>query len=66
MKISRTNKLLFKKLFTTPGNEYILLGFINDMLGMNFKSVKICKPYDLKEIDPRKSKAEGITVEATT
>lgn len=39
------NDLLFRKLFTTEGNQYILLQFINDITGMNFESIILRETY---------------------
>ena len=50
MKIYPTNDLLFKKVFASAGHEDILLGFVNDMLGMDFQSIQPRETYDIKKI----------------
>ena len=53
-KILPTNDLLFKKTFTSTGHEHILLGFIQDILGENFKNVSTRETYDIRKIDINK------------
>jgi predicted transposase/invertase (TIGR01784 family) len=44
-----TNDLLFKKVFASIGNEDILLGFINDMLGTTFADATVKSPYSIEK-----------------
>ena len=53
-KILPTNDLLFKKTFTSTGHEHILLGFIQDILGENFKNVSTRETYDIRKLDINK------------
>lgn len=46
-KVKPTNDLLFKKVFTSEGNEHILKNFIYDMTGVEFKSVRPLVPYHI-------------------
>jgi predicted transposase/invertase (TIGR01784 family) len=46
-----TNDLLFKKAFASEGNEDILRGFINDILGTDFLEVTVKSPYSISEFE---------------
>ena len=50
MKIKPTNELLFKKMMTTTGKEYILEDFIEAVTGMKLTNVRPTNPYQ-KEIE---------------
>lgn len=43
--------LMFKKIFTSRGNEELLKGFVNTILGTNFKSVTPIVPYHIDQYD---------------
>jgi len=45
MKIKPTNDLLFKKMMTTTGKEYILEDFIEAVTGMKLTNVRLINPY---------------------
>ena len=48
MKIKPTNDLLFKKMMTTTGKEYILEDFIEAVTGMKLKNVRPTNPYQIE------------------
>ena len=48
MKIKPTNDLLFKKMMTTAGKEYILEDFIEAVTGMKLKNVRPANPYQIE------------------
>ena len=66
MDILPTNDLLFKKIFTSHGNEDILLEFVNDMLGTSFTSVVPQETYDIKKIKSKKLNYTEVDVRAQT
>lgn len=66
MDILPTNDLLFKKIFTSHGNEDILLEFVNDMLGTSFTSVVPRETYDIKKIKSKKLNYTEVDVRAQT
>jgi conserved hypothetical protein (putative transposase or invertase) len=47
-KVLPTNDLLFKKIFSSPQHSHILIGFINDVLGLNVEEVTIENTYNIK------------------
>lgn len=53
------NDLLFRKLFTSESNQYILLQFINDMTGLGFKSVVLNETYWIEEYMARLDAHQG-------
>ena len=48
MKIKPTNDLLFKKMMTTTGKEYILEDFIEAVTGMKLTNVRPTNPYQIE------------------
>ncbi|GCF93060.1 hypothetical protein NRIC_09510 [Enterococcus florum] len=42
------NDLLSKKMLTAKGSEHILKAFVKDCCGMDFQSVTLLEPYDIK------------------
>ena len=70
MKIKPTNDLLFKKMMTTTGKEYILEDFIEAVTGMKLKNVRPTNPYQIesyqKEIENLNPVMYSIDVAATT
>ena len=48
MKIKPTNDLLFKKMMTTTGKEYILEEFIEAVTGMKLTNVRPTNPYQIE------------------
>ena len=48
MKIKPTNDLLFKKMMTTTGKEYILEDFIDAVTGMKLTNVRPKNPYQIE------------------
>ena len=42
------NDVLFKKVFATPENSHILIGFLQDILGIIVESVEILSPYQIE------------------
>ena len=48
MKIKPTNDLLFKKMMTTTGKEYILEDFIKAVTGMKLTNVRPANPYQIE------------------
>ena len=48
MKIKPTNDLLFKKMMTTTGKEYILEDFIEAVTGMKLRNVRPTNPYQIE------------------
>ena len=48
MKIKPTNDLLFKKMMTTTGKEYILEDFIEAVTGMKLTNVRATNPYQIE------------------
>ena len=48
MKIKPTNDLLFKKMMTTTGKEYILEDFIEAVTGMKLTNVRARNPYQIE------------------
>ena len=47
-KVLTTNDLVFKKVFASPGNSHILIGFINDILGLHVEEVTIVDTYNIR------------------
>ena len=47
-KVLPTNDLLFKKVFSSPQYSHILIGFINDVLGLDVEEVVIENTYNIK------------------
>ena len=64
MKIKPTNDLLFKKMMTTTGKEYILEDFIEAVTGMKLTNVRPTNPYQIesyqKEIENLKQKNDAL------
>ena len=48
-KILPTNDLMFKKMMTSKGKEYILQNFIQVMTGMKLSNVKPTNPYQIQK-----------------
>ena len=48
MKIKPTNDLLFKKMMTTTGKEYILEDFIEAVTGMKLTNIRPTNPYQIE------------------
>lgn len=47
-RIMTTNDLVFRKIFASPQNSHILIGFINDILGLDVTEVTIENTYNIK------------------
>ena len=47
-KILPTNDLMFKKMMTSEGKEYILQNFIQVVTGMKLSNVKPTNPYQIQ------------------
>jgi F0F1-type ATP synthase, subunit b len=47
-KVLPVNDLLFKKVFSSPQYSHILIGFINDVLGLDVEEVTIENTYNIK------------------
>ena len=47
-KVLTTNDLVFKKVFASPGNSHILIGFINDILALQVDEVTIIDTYNIR------------------
>ena len=47
-KVLPTNDILFKKVFSSPQNSHILIGFINDILGLEVVEVTIENTYNIQ------------------
>ena len=47
-KVLTTNDLVFKKVFASPQNSHILIGFINDILGLAVEAVTIVDTYNIR------------------
>ena len=47
-KVLSTNDLVFKKVFASPQNSHILIGFINDILGLHVEEVTIIDTYNIR------------------
>ena len=46
-KVNPKNDLLFKKVFASPKNSHILIGFLQDLLGLEVSDVTIENPYNI-------------------
>jgi len=49
-KVLTTNDIVFKKVFTSPQNSHILIGFINDILELEVTEVDVGNTYNFKTI----------------
>ena len=58
MKIKPTNDLLFKKMMTTTGKEYILEDFIEAVTGMKLTNVRPTNPYQIESYQKRNRKSK--------
>jgi conserved hypothetical protein (putative transposase or invertase) len=47
-KVLTTNDVVFKKVFASPQNSHILMGFINDILELNVTEVSVENTYNIK------------------
>ena len=47
-KVVTTQNVVFKKVFASPENNHILIGFINDLLGLGITSVTVEDTYNIK------------------
>lgn len=66
MKLLPINDLLFKKVFTTPGNEYVLKGFVQAVLGLEFEHLETKETYNIKRINPEKITRTEVDILAQT
>ncbi|BDR55940.1 hypothetical protein KIMC2_05020 [Xylocopilactobacillus apis] len=58
-----SNDLLFKKLFASPKNRHILIGFIHDMIGLNVVDVIIENPYNIRTFKVTEDQQEFLETE---
>jgi len=49
-KVITTNDIVFRKIFASPQNSHILIGFINDMLGLDVTEVSVENTYNIKNL----------------
>ena len=47
-KVKTVNDVIFKKVFASPQNSHILMGFINDVLGLDITEVTVENTYNIK------------------
>jgi len=45
-----TNDIVFRKIFASPQNNHILIGFINDILGLDVTEVSVENTYNIKNL----------------
>ena len=47
-RVITTEDLVFRKIFASPQNSHILIGFINDILGLDVTEVSVENTYNIK------------------